>query len=654
MEQSSESTQGSSTDEASQPAPRNAPNQGRLDALVTRVATMFMEASFATVQSARDRALQAMSEFFGVDTSFLRRNDFARDLSVLVAEWPRRANVPEPDPLGEVPFDADPVFHATRDLHEPYVMRPAGSPDAYQDRVAKGSGIVEVSMAMVPLLRDGHTTGVLGFVKFGDRAWDEAEVNALQAVASMMVHLHARVEAEERLIFNAYHDELTGLPNRRALLEELDRRLSSSHGATTVMFIDLDRFKTMNDLLGHDAGDMILTSVAERLRTAVDDNTFVARLSGDEFVIVSNGISDKRTAGALAERLLERVARPIDISGHELTRTISIGIATEESMRDVGEDLLRHADVALRTAKASGGNRAVFFDDRLRCLNKERSDIEILLRRAIDHGELKLHYQPELDLRSGRLLALEALVRWNHPERGLVAAGEFIGVAEDTGLIVDLGHWVLEEACRQMAEWRTQLPQHRFVIRVNMSPVQLATRNIVDLIAECLRKNRLPGQVLCLEITEHAVMQDVKQATEALHALKCLGITLAIDDFGTGFSSMTQLKRLPVDALKIDRSFVDGLAVDGGDRAIVDATVRLAKSFGLDVIAEGIETHEVLEQLVRLGCHRGQGYLLSKPRSASDLRPLLFRGGVELGSLGPMVDEGAVHTEPPPLMRSLA
>jgi len=610
-----------------------APLQRRLDDLVTRVAVELMPVTAASLNDSLEWTLRALIDFFAVDTSYLRRNDFDRGMSVLVAEWPARLDIPDSDPLGEVSFDADPVFAATRDLKEPFVMRPASSPDAYQERVQQGSGIDQVSMAMVPLVRGRTTIGVLGFVKFGDRPWDTAETNALQAVASLLVQLYARVDAEDRLQYHAYHDELTRLPNRRALLNEIDRKLTEdAHQATALFLLDLDRFKAMNDFLGRGAGDRLLVTIAERLSNAMSPGDFVARLAGDEFVLLLGRPADNYDLRGLADKLLDLVAEPIEISGHQITRTGSLGIALGQVSSAGAEDLLGQADAALHLAKTRGGNQAVVFDQGLRDAVEQRSDTELLLRNAIGDGGLLLYYQPEIDLRTGQLLAVEALVRWDHPQRGVLAAASFIAVAEETGLIVDLGRWVMAEACRQMAVWREQYPQLHFTMRVNMSPAQLATRNIVRLVADCLHDNHLPGRALCLEITEHAVMEDVEQAVQALKDLRSLGVSVAIDDFGTGHSSMSQLKRLPVDCLKIDQTFVFGLGVDMGDRAIVDATVHLARSFGLDVVAEGVETVEVVHELLGLGCHRAQGYLLSRPKPASELEPLLLRGGLDPAS----------------------
>jgi diguanylate cyclase (GGDEF)-like protein len=603
--------------------------QRRLDDLVTRVAVDLMQVSATSFNRALEATLQTLTQFFEVDTSFLRRNDLPRGLSVLVAEWPKRPNVPTPDPLGEVPFEADRVFSASRELREPFIVRPATSGDEYQERVEQGSGIAQVSMAIVPLLDRQATAGVLGFVKFGDRGWAKAEISALQAVASLVVQLQARVDAEEMLLYHAYHDELTDLPNRRALVEELARRLDpSSPVPTALYFVDLDRFKLLNDSLGHAAGDGLLVATATRLRAVAGPAGFVGRLAADEFVFLADDTGESEQNIAV-EALRATVAGAIEIRGHQISRTASVGIAATGDQPISPEDLLARASAALHRAKTQGGNQVVRFDGVLEAEVAERSSTELMLREAIDNGELELFYQPEINLRSGALLAVEALVRWNHPTRGLLTAGAFIGIAEETGLIVEIGRWVLGQACAQMAVWRDRYPDLRLVVRVNMSPAQLASRNIVGIVADCLAANNIPGRLLCLEITEHAVMQDVKSAVAALHQLKSLGVTLAIDDFGTGFSSMAQLKRLPVDALKVDQTFVLGLNTDGGDRAIVDATIRLAHSFGLDVVAEGVETVDLVEALLGLGCYRAQGFLLCRPKPPADLESVLRHGGID-------------------------
>jgi diguanylate cyclase (GGDEF)-like protein len=648
----STSTEAGASDDVEVRPPEEAPgvpawhasHQRTLDELVTRVAVELMSVSTDTLQSAFAWTLGTLADFFGMDTVFLRSHDQVAGLSILVDEYPRRLHVPDPDPIGVVPFDADPQFGASRHLKEPFVVRPISSAQSYQQRVEEASGVVAVSTVIVPLLHEDETTGIMGFVKFGDRPWLAAEINALRAIASLVVQLQARIDAEERLRYSAMHDELTGLANRRVLLAELDRRLAAPGGAavaegpavpsrTALLFLDLDRFKSMNDFLGHRAGDRLLVAIARRIEDALRPGDFAARLGGDEFVVLLDGDVTALEASAVAGRVLELVAQSTEVEGHHVIRTGSMGIAFAAPGEATAEELLSHADAALYTAKSRGRNQAVVFDDALRAAVDERSKIEMQLREVIDSGGLQLYYHPEIDLRNGRLLACEALVRWQHPVRGLLPAGAFITVAEETGLIVDLGRWVLDEACRQMAQWMRRHPESDLEIRVNVSPAQLVSRNIVHQVAECLDRYSLPGRRLCLEITEHAVMQDVDRAIGILHELRNLGVHLAIDDFGTGFSSMAQLKRLPVDTLKVDRSFVTGLGTDRSDRAIVESIVRLAEAFDLDTVAEGVETVDHIEQLLELGCYRSQGFLLCKPVPATVMEPLIRAGGMDLNPL---------------------
>jgi diguanylate cyclase (GGDEF)-like protein len=614
-------------------AEQTAPLQSRLDALFTRIAVELMSTDATSLHESLDSTLRALTDFFGVDASFLRRNDFGRGLSVMVAEWPPRLNVPDPDPLGEVAFAADPLFAATTDLKEPVVLQPQDSPDAYRDRVERGAGGSGVSIAIVPLLRVDSTIGVLGFVNIGGRQWEETETNALQAVASLMVHLFARVEAEELLHLQAFQDELTGLANRRAFLQSLQERLTDEGRAVGVLLLHIDRFKAVNDSLGYRAGDDLLRVMGERLRATISEGDLVARLGGAQFAVLVDRPSSEFDPEALAATLLGVVAEPAEIGGTLVSRTASLGISSARGDSATPDSLLTHAGAALHRSKARGGNQAVIFDE---ALGNSVFNIELQLREAIHHGGLLLYYQPEVDLRTGELLAVEALVRWNHPQRGVLAAGEFINLAEEAGLITELGRWVLSEACRQMAEWRAQFPALHFVMRVNMSPAQLATRDIVGVVKATLEEHGLPGQLLCFEITEHAIVQDVEQATKVLFDLRALGVSLAIDDFGTGYSSMSQLKRLPVDLLKIDQTFVAGLGIDGRDRAIVEATVRLANSFGLEVVGEGVETPELVHELLSLGCFRAQGYQLCRPKPAGELQPLLYMGGLDPVSFSPI------------------
>lgn len=613
-------------------------HQRSLDELVTRVAERLMSTSATTRPEVLTWVTRQLAEFLGADVAFLRRNDLSRGLSILEAEWPPRENIPDPDPLGEVRFDSDPIFMATRDLRKPYLTGLPDTTEEYLDRIKEASGtelnemLVPVGGAAVPLLLADSTWGVLGFIHFELHSWVPAEINALQAVASMLVNLQARIDAEGRTAYNAMHDYLTGLPNRRALIQELSKRLEANRG-TAVMVIDLDRFKVMNDYMGHASGDRLLVTIADRLRTSIRSEDFVARLGGDEFVFLVDGDLGEMEVLAAAERVLKVINESVVIGGQEYSHTASIGVAIAHKAQRDSDALIGFADAAMYAAKARGGNQALAFDEELEALVNERSSTEFLLREGVQGGDLVLHYQPELDLRTGELLAVEALVRWRHPTKGLLAASQFIKIAEDAGIIVDIGRWVFAEACRQTAIWRHDYPKHKFVVRVNMSPADFVLEDIVQFVEDNLRINELPGDAICIEITEHVVFTEFERTARILRQFRNLGVEIALDDFGTGFGSMTELKNLPVNFLKLDMSFVEGITTDPFDRAIVETILRLGEALNLGVIAEGIESGPILEELLQLGCTRGQGYLMSEPATPEDLAPILRRGGVLLPRL---------------------
>jgi diguanylate cyclase (GGDEF)-like protein len=607
-------------------------DQRSLDELVGQVAERLMSASSRSRQDVLTWTTRVLAEFLGADVAFLRRNDHQRGLSILEAEWPPR-DVPTPDPLGEVPFDADPVFAATKNLRKPYLAGVDGEVD-YLERVEKGSGVPLVGGACVPLLLSESTWGVLGFLHFGLHKWTVEELSALQAIASMLVQLQARIDAEERTEYIALHDDLTGLPNRRSLLRELEVRLGANR-ETAILFFDLDRFKVMNDFLGHASGDRVLTTIADRIRTSIRPNDFAARLGGDEFVILVGDVTSEMEVAATAYRLLGVIGEPIDFAGQEVTHTASIGIVLSKPGVKNGIELLGWADVALYAAKRQGRNQAVVFDEVLRESVSERSRTELTLREAIEGDGLRLHYQPEVDLRTGRLLAVEALVRWQHPTRGLLPASAFITVAEETGLVVDMGRWVFAEACRQLAAWRREYPELPLVVRVNMSPAQFVISGLVEFVENCLRVHRIPGERLCIEMTEHAVLQEPEQTARILQGFQDLGVEVAIDDFGTGYASFTELKHLPVNFLKLDQTFVQGIDTDPSDKAIVEAIIQLGRALDLGVIAEGIECGATIDKLLELGCTRGQGYLMSVPMSPEELAPVLRAGAVPLSKFRP-------------------
>ncbi len=610
-------------------------HQRRLDELVSQVAEKLMSASAATRKEVLQWVTRALAEFLDSDVAFLRRNDHVRGLSILEAEWPIRTDFTGPDPLGEVRFDADPVFMATKDLREPYLPNPQDATEEYLERVEKGSGETLVAGAAVPLLLGDSTWGVLGFIHFELRSWKPAEINALQAVASMLVQLQARIDAEERTAYIALHDDLTDLPNRRALLREMKARRAAKRD-TAVLIIDLDRFKVMNDFLGHANGDRLLITIADRIRTSVRVNDYCARLGGDEFVVLLDESNSEMEVLASAYRLLELVAAPVDLGGQLVSHTASIGIALAGAHSDQSDsDVLASADGAMYVAKARGRNKAVMLDEEMRRTLDDRSRMEFTLRDALDQGQLRLHFQPEVDLRTGQLLSVEALVRWQHPTRGMLAAAEFITVAEETGLVLAIGRWVFAEACRQLAAWRREYPKLNLIVRVNMSPAEFAATDLVDFVENCLLVNDIPGERLCIEITEYAVVDEPEKTANILKGFRDIGVEVAIDDFGTGFASMTELKHLPVDLLKLDMSFVEGITTDAYDRAIVESIIRLGDVLNLGVTAEGIERVDIVDELLTLGCLRGQGYLISRPVSADELTPLLSAGCVPLSLLRP-------------------
>jgi diguanylate cyclase (GGDEF)-like protein len=604
----------------------------RLDDLVSQISERLMSTTLPTLREDLEWTVETLCNFLGADFAFLRRNDHAAGLSVLMAEYPRRDVDPTNDPLGAVPFDSDPVFAATRDLKVPIIIQDVAEQDErYADRIKEGtSAVANVSGAGVPLVHGGITEGCLGFAYMSEIDWSEHEINALRAVAALLVQLVYRVDAEERLRHNALTDDLTGLANRRSLLAEVSSRARGADNPLALLFVDLDRFKVMNDHLGHRAGDRVLQVIGDRIRTSLRPSDFAARLGGDEFVVLLDDSGGVLGATAAANRLLEVISRPIDVGGQLVAHSGSVGITVSEDPNVNGEDLLGQADIALYAAKSQGRNQTVVFDHRLEATVAQRSSVELLLRKALNENAFRVLYQPEFDLDTGRMLAVEALVRWERDGQ-LVAACDFVPVAEETHLILDIDRWVLDEACMQLARWRRAYPTLDLIMRVNISPAQFAVAGIVQAVADTLRRSSLPPEALCLEITEQAMIANVDEAVRLLNDVRSMGVKLAIDDFGTGYSSMIQLKNLPIDVLKIDRVFVDGIATDATDRAIVDTIIRLADAFRIEVVAEGLETVADLRALTALGCRRAQGYLLSRPKTPADLEPLF--GGIDLSTV---------------------
>jgi diguanylate cyclase (GGDEF)-like protein/PAS domain S-box-containing protein len=432
--------------------------------------------------------------------------------------------------------------------------------------------------------------------------------------------------AEERIRHVAYHDALTGLPNRMHLSIALEQALAEAHRKGTelaVMFIDMDRFKLINDTLGHHVGDQLLVEVAQRLKTCVRDSDIVARLGGDEFVVVLTGMAEDMAATSVAGKLLHSLALPYAIEGHVLHSSPSIGISVYPiDGRDAGT-LMKNADTAMYHAKEEGRNNAQYFTAAMNAAAGERLELEHALRGALDAHQFELHYQPQVRAASGRICGVEALVRWRHPARGLVSPLDFIPIAEETGLIEPIGAWVLDEACRQLAAWRAA-GIGDVTMAVNLSAHQLRSPQLVEMVRAALARHALKENDIELEITESAAMTNPERAIGQLRALRALGVRLAIDDFGTGYSSLAYLKNLPIQTLKLDRSFVHDIETDSNDAAICAATVALAHTLGLEVVAEGVETETQRHFLSNVHrCDYLQGYLFGKPLPAEQLVTLL-------------------------------
>jgi diguanylate cyclase (GGDEF)-like protein len=440
--------------------------------------------------------------------------------------------------------------------------------------------------------------------------------------------------AEERIRHLAYYDGLTQLPNRHLFLENVTQALNQARRHDRVLGVlsmDLDQFKRINDTLGHSTGDRLLKEVAARLREGLrahdtvahgEGELGIARLGGDEFCILLNEIGQFHDAAKIARRIVESFTQPVVIDGNELFVTTSIGIALFPVDGEDAETLLKNADAAMYHAKSQGRNNYQFYGRAMNARALEKLAMESLLRKAIERSEFELHFQPKLDLRNGCIAGAEALIRWRHPELGMVPPGDFIPLAEESGLIVAIGEWVLEATCRQSLEWqRAGLPA--VPIAVNISSPHFRHSGLLPTVARVLQESGLPARLLEVEVTESMLMADLKATLGTLHRLKDMGLRLSIDDFGTGYSSLAYLKRFPLDALKVDRSFVKDTPGAADDAAITSAIIAMAHSLKLEVVAEGVETRAQLAFLRARGCEYAQGYLISRPVAAPDLARLL-------------------------------
>jgi diguanylate cyclase (GGDEF)-like protein/PAS domain S-box-containing protein len=443
----------------------------------------------------------------------------------------------------------------------------------------------------------------------------------------VMTDVTERKALEERLRHQALHDPLTNLPNRTLLMDRLGHALAGAERRKTkvaVLFMDIDNFKYVNDSLSHEDGDRLLVEVGERLRECLRAQDTVARLGGDEFAILLEDLEREEDATVVAGQVAQALRPPVLLDGQEIFVTVSIGVAFGACSEDRPEALLRKADVAMYRAKTDGKDRHAVYRPEMGVLSSQRFTLEGDLRRALERQELEVYYQPKVLIETGKIVALEALARWEHSERGLLLPAEFVPLAEETRLIVPIGWWILREVCRQVKDWHEIYPAYPpLAVNVNLSARQFYAPDLVRQVADVLEGTALDSGSLVLEITEGVAIEEAPSTVATLNALKELGVKLAIDDFGTGYSSLSYLKRFPVDVIKIDRSIVEGLSQDRGDSAIVAAILTLAHALGLEVIAEGVETSEQVAELQALGCDFGQGYYWWTPQPAKETASLL-------------------------------
>jgi diguanylate cyclase (GGDEF)-like protein/PAS domain S-box-containing protein len=475
--------------------------------------------------------------------------------------------------------------------------------------------------------RDG-AWGVISLAAAAQPRFADADADFVQALANILADALQQRASQDDIRYQALHDPLTGLPNRVLFMDRLGHALSRPGAEVAVVLLDIDNFKLVNDSLGHGAGDELLMEIAPRLAGALRPGDTIARLGGDEFVVLLEQIPDESAAARVAERMVAVFELPFELSAGEHFAKASLGIALAGDSDRLPANLVRDADAAMYQAKSRGRGRFEVFDRAMRLRTVARLSLENDLRRALERGELRIAYQPIVSLHDHSIVSVEALLRWQHPERGLVRPDEFIPVAEESGLIDPIGRWVLEAACMQAAEWHAARPDARPVgISVNLSMRQLTQRDLEATVAAALALTGIEPSSVCLEITESVLLEEPASVSETIRRVARLGVRFVLDDFGTGYSSLAYLTQLPIDGLKVDRSFVDALGSDRRSTAITTAIVRMAQALSVDVIAEGVETEGQLAALRELQCELAQGFLLHRPLPAQAISELLASAG---------------------------
>jgi diguanylate cyclase (GGDEF)-like protein len=578
----------------------------------------------AGVQELRDEVTQVMDRVLGVDIAgVLKLLPGGRELLLVSAAGLSQESIGKTTvPTG---YESQSGYALATGL--PTVVRDWRSETRFKESKLQADAGMR-SAAIILIKGKGDPYGVIGVASRTLREFTSQDVNFMQAIANVLANAIERRTAEDRVQHEALHDPLTGLPNRNLFLDRLKHALAqaSRRGtALAVLFLDLDQFKRVNDSLGHAAGDELLASVAPRLEQALRPGDTVARFGGDEFAILAEDIGDERGATRIAERLAEGLTRPFVVRQREHFVSASTGISIG-SGGEAPEALIRDADAALYRAKDRGRGGYEIFDEVMRSRVIEQMQTENDLRRALQRGELELHYQPVIALRDSSIVLLEALLRWNHPDRGLIWPAAFIPVAEESRLIVPIGRWVIEEACHKAAEWQQRAPDSAPVgIAVNLSARQLTDPDLIPSVARALEVSGIEAATLRLELTESILLEDNETIEHTLQGLRGLGVKLVLDDFGIGFSSLGYLKRLPLDAVKLDRSFVENLADASVDAAIVRAVTEMTTALGIGVVAEGVETVEQLRAVQQLGCGYAQGFYFTQPVPAGEVEGLMAR-----------------------------
>jgi len=606
-------------------AARESAEKNRYYALMQRLIAEFGQQALAgpELNEMLDRAAALVTSTLKVDYASVLEYDAAAATVVYrsVVGWPQEW-------IGKRTIELEPGKRLERVVRsrEPVVIDDYAAPGPFSPSCLVPLGVG--SGAHVPVFGPGGVIGVLSAHARGQRRFTEDEVSFLRSVANVLAIAVERKHAEDRLTHLAQFDTVTGLPNRHLFRDRLGQAIVQARrngGLGGVLFVDLDRFKTVNDTFGHAIGDKLLAQVASRIKECVRAGDTVARISGDEFAVALGDLAKTDDAGFVAQKIVGALAAPFALDGHEAYVSASVGIALHPTDGDDPDIVLKNADTAMYRAKQQGRNGYQFYLPEMNERLMERLQLEAKLRGALDRGEFRLHFQPKVSLETGAISGFEALLRWQHGER-LVSPAEFIPILEDTGLIVPVGEWVLRAVCEQIRDWQ----QHGVAaprIAVNLSTRQFQHKNLVLMVAQILHETGVAPDLLELELTESLLMSDAEEAAEMLRELKGLGVRLAIDDFGTGYSSLAYLKRFPLDTLKIDRAFIRDIVTDPDDATLTLTIINLAHSMRLKVVAEGVETQAQVDFLCRNGCDAMQGYYFARPMPASDCLRMIVEDG---------------------------